>query len=399
MAHATRCPHCQTAFKVVRDQLLLREGWVRCGHCGEPFNALDHLIDLSPPASVSASTSAEQTAAAPTPTSTEASSPPLAVPIIAGLHWDHIPVDQPAYQGFLPLTAQAYDMKPQSVATAQASGEPDKAQPGVPVLESVQDAWPVGSEAHQGIASEFPAQDLDAVSSDHDLAADRRTAEANAVGAEVAPLSEFNLNDALNYRFDTDDASAAAATSPAQALATAQEPEFVRQAHRQARWRSAPVRVALGAASLLLLLLLGGQAALFWRDALAQQWPASRPWLQQFCRVTTGCELAAPRDLDALVIDSSALSPTETGLQLTVLLRNRLDRAVAWPALELTLTDAQGRIAQRKVVEPAHYLFAAQATGTALRAGIAPGQQMQLQLHLALRGAAPAGYKLVLFYP
>ena len=147
----------------------------------------------------------------------------------------------------------------------------------------------------------------------------------------------------------------------------------------------------------MLLLLLGGQAALFWRDRLAQQWPASRPWLQQLCRATTGCELAAPRDLDALVIDSSALSPADTGLQLTVLLRNRRDHAVAWPALELTLTDAQGRITQRKVLEPAHYLAAAQTT--ALRAGIAPGQQMQLQLHLALSGAAPAGYKLVLFYP
>jgi len=395
MAQATRCPHCQTAFKVVRDQLLLREGWVRCGHCGEPFNALDHLIDLIPPASPSA----QQPAALAEPTPSETPPPSPTVPVTAGLRWDHIPVDQPAYQGFLPLTAQPYDRRPQpqSVATADASVEPDKAQPGLPAPEPAQDAWPVETDARLGIASEFPVEDLDARPPDHAPAEASLSAEASAVGEDAAPLSEFNLNDALNYRFEADDATAAAPTSPAQALAAAQEPEFVRQAHRQARWRSAPVRAALGAVSLLLLLLLGGQAALFWRDRLAQQWPASRPWLQQLCRATTGCELAAPRDLDALVIDSSALSPADTGLQLTVLLRNRRDHAVAWPALELTLTDAQGRITQRKVLEPAHYLAAAQTT--ALRAGIAPGQQMQLQLHLALSGAAPAGYKLVLFYP
>ncbi|MDD4886036.1 MAG: DUF3426 domain-containing protein, partial [Thiomonas sp.] len=184
-----------------------------------------------------------------------------------------------------------------------------------------------------------------------------------------------------------------------EAKAAAQEPACVRQADREARGNSTPARLALGGFSLLLLLFLAAQAALFLRDTLAQQWPASSAWLQRLCHATTGCELAAPRDLDALVIDSSALNPAETGLQLTVLLRNRLDRAVAWPALELTLTDAQGRIAQRKVIEPAHYLPAGQASADTLRAGIAAGQQMQLQLHLAVRGGAPAGYKLVLFYP
>ncbi|OYV39308.1 MAG: hypothetical protein B7Z83_02650 [Thiomonas sp. 20-64-5] len=400
MAQATRCPHCQTAFKVVRDQLLLREGWVRCGHCGEPFNALDHLI--TPSSTAPAPEPAESATVAPEPTHTDVPAQSPTAPVVAGLRWEHIPADQPAYQGFLPLTAQAYDMKsapqPEPAATPEAPGEQDKASPDAPAFEPAQDTRPVDQEPHPGIASEFPAEDNEPVEPDLDPAASRLTFDRTAGGEDAAPLSEFNLNDALNYHFGTDD-TPAAATSPALAHAAAQEPEFVRQAHRQARWNSIPVRVALGALSLLLLLLLAAQATLFWRDNLAQQWPTSRPWLQQLCHATTGCELGAPRDLDALVIDSSALSPAETGLQLTVLLRNRQDRAVAWPALELTLTDAQGRIEQRKVMEPAHYLPATQATASALRAGIAPGQQMQLQLHLALSGAAPAGYKLVLFYP
>jgi hypothetical protein len=213
------------------------------------------------------------------------------------------------------------------------------------------------------------------------------------------PLSAFDLNAALGYRFAPDTATADSALAQPGARPLEDEPEFVRQAQRRARWRSPAVRALLAALALLLLALLAAQAALFWRDTLAQRWPASRPWLQQLCRVTSGCTIAAPRDLDALVIDASALTPAPDGLQLSVLLRNRVDHAVAWPALELTLTDSQGRIQQRKVIEPAQYLAPSQAGGSALRAGIAAGQQVSLQLRLALSSTAPAGYKLVLFYP
>lgn len=383
MAQATRCPHCQTAFKVVRDQLLLREGWVRCGHCGEPFNALDHLIDLSPPESQPEPT--QHAPDVPEQAHAEPQTQTASVPVIDGLRWNHIPADQPAYQGFLPLTEQAYDMK--------SAPQPDAS----PANEVAQGAWPVDRDPSLDIAP-------DALHTANPENTSDLTATAQAVnkqppdGEDAAPLSEFNLEQALNYHFDADD-NPALATTPAEAKAAAQEPTFVRQAQRQARWSSTPVRLALGAFSLLLLLFLAGQAALLWRDTLAQQWPASRPWLQQLCHATVGCQLAAPRDLDALVIDSSALSPAASGLQLTVLLRNRQDRAVAWPALELTLTDTQGRIEQRKVMEPANYLPPAQAAASALRAGIAPGEQVQLQLHLTVNGAAPAGYKLALFYP
>lgn len=42
---ATRCPHCQTSFRVTMAQLELREGKVRCGACREVFNGIDHLFD------------------------------------------------------------------------------------------------------------------------------------------------------------------------------------------------------------------------------------------------------------------------------------------------------------------------------------------------------------------
>lgn len=48
MSLVTRCPSCATAFKVVRDQLRLSDGWVRCGRCGEVFDAQSDLREQLP---------------------------------------------------------------------------------------------------------------------------------------------------------------------------------------------------------------------------------------------------------------------------------------------------------------------------------------------------------------
>ncbi len=43
MSLITCCPACGTMFKVVPDQLKISDGWVRCGHCSEVFDASAHL--------------------------------------------------------------------------------------------------------------------------------------------------------------------------------------------------------------------------------------------------------------------------------------------------------------------------------------------------------------------
>jgi predicted Zn finger-like uncharacterized protein len=50
MSLITRCPACQTLFKVVPDQLRISEGWVRCGQCGEAFDASLRLLPAVPAA-------------------------------------------------------------------------------------------------------------------------------------------------------------------------------------------------------------------------------------------------------------------------------------------------------------------------------------------------------------
>ncbi|RQS70798.1 DUF3426 domain-containing protein [Burkholderia sp. Bp8963] len=45
MLLATRCPHCETVFRLQQEQLALHNGLVRCGHCRQVFDAAASLVD------------------------------------------------------------------------------------------------------------------------------------------------------------------------------------------------------------------------------------------------------------------------------------------------------------------------------------------------------------------
>ncbi len=44
----TQCAHCQTLFRITAKQLKAASGRVRCGHCGQVFNALTRLVEHLP---------------------------------------------------------------------------------------------------------------------------------------------------------------------------------------------------------------------------------------------------------------------------------------------------------------------------------------------------------------
>ena len=45
-----RCPECSTTFRVLPEQLRVRQGRVRCGQCNHAFNALETLVEEGTPA-------------------------------------------------------------------------------------------------------------------------------------------------------------------------------------------------------------------------------------------------------------------------------------------------------------------------------------------------------------
>lgn len=163
-----------------------------------------------------------------------------------------------------------------------------------------------------------------------------------------------------------------------------------------ARRRRRYAHAAFGAAVPLLVLLLAGQAAFHFRDALAARWPALHPALARACDAL-GCTVGPPQEIADLAIDASDLQadPAHHGLLiLTATLRNRGRLPLAYPFLELSLTDAQDQVVVRRALAPSEY-----AGGTAdLPGGIPANGEVAVKLFIDASATAQAGYRLYLFY-
>jgi predicted Zn finger-like uncharacterized protein len=147
----------------------------------------------------------------------------------------------------------------------------------------------------------------------------------------------------------------------------------------------------------LLLLLLVVQVLYHFRDALAAHWPATRPMLTAMC-ATTGCAVRPLRDVGALSIDASDLQvdPAHKGLLiLTATVRNRAPYALAYPYLELTLTDSQDQVVVRRAFAPGEYVSGTVDQST----GLAGNGEVALKLFIDASATQQAGYRLYLFYP
>jgi hypothetical protein len=152
-----------------------------------------------------------------------------------------------------------------------------------------------------------------------------------------------------------------------------------------------------GVGAVVLLAALAAQATLHYRDWLVARFPAARPVLTEACRYL-GCAVRPPREITELAIQSSDLQadPAHKGLlTLTATLRNRGRIGLAYPHLELTLTDAQDQVVARRALAPGEY-----AGGTAdLAAGIPPNAEVPIKVFIDASASAQAGYRLYLFYP
>lgn len=112
----TRCPDCQTVFRVTPEQLKARAGKVRCGHCQSVFNALDSLLEVQPAAAPLPPVITEPLPAEEIP-ATEPEEPALSTPLPEIAH------DFPAAEPTIVEPALA-----ESAAVADALLDPAEAQ-------------------------------------------------------------------------------------------------------------------------------------------------------------------------------------------------------------------------------------------------------------------------------
>ncbi|MGC1174337.1 DUF3426 domain-containing protein [Polaromonas sp.] len=347
MSLITRCSACGTMFKVVADQLKISQGWVRCGHCSEVFDAAANLQPYVSQASASSAIAASQDAQEE--------------------------------------TGSAAAVAPMLVA---ASADPETVEPVVLQEEELPAAAPVSLPEVQ-------------VSPSPDLAAD---VFAFSVSPEPSDFSVDVPPAARTMRTES-----AFGESEAPEPDRTHEVSFVRQARRDAFWRRPALRWALGLAACVLLAVLLLQVALFQRNALAVSQPWLSPGLHALCAYLH-CEIRPPQQIESVVIESSSFNKMATdAYRLKVVIRNAGAMALALPSLELTLTDTQDQAQLRRVLTPAELgatnstLAAGAEFSGAVAIGVSkPPPESGTSPAPAIIPSGPlriAGYRVLAFYP
>jgi len=346
MSQFTRCPFCETTFKVVVDQLRVSQGWVRCGHCKQLFDASRHLHGTQ---------SQEEPLPSQLPQETDTPAPPARmVPRAPAAEVSRPKVAPPA---------------PLEVPIPVPHHPP---APAVPTVAEPPETVPAPSP---DLTEEIAARKRHRKSSHASHAAPREAASkerrARKKRREPVPAPP----DSIMSDYDSD-------------------LEFVRAARRNAFWRRPVVRAAVGFLVLLLTGTLLLQIALQERDALAARYPATQAGLARLC-ASLGCTLQAPRRIDAVVIDSSTFLKArgdDNTYQLQMSLKNTAPTAIAMPALELTLTDAQDQVTLRRVLLPSDLAAPEHLEGNG-------SWGAKVAVRVAAPAAHVAGYRVEAFYP
>jgi predicted Zn finger-like uncharacterized protein len=395
MSYTTRCPACGTTFRVVSDQLKISDGWVRCGHCSDVFDA---TLSLQPWPSTSGD--------------------PRDIVIVQPAGADELPGDSgPSPE---PVSHSPEPPKGGSQLPVNAVNRDPDPGPDVPIAPPpLPEPEPPSTQVDEPVAAGW--EDSDFTAELHRYARQARAEQAagstgdgygrfqapGALAAELTPATQ-PVRSAPPPSAPHEELSVPAQASalselsvPPKPLPEAeasgdvqQEPGFVLQARRRAFWTSASVRTALG----MLVLVLGGLLGLQWaihdRNLVAARWPSLRPMLQAVCE-PLGCSLAPVRRIEDVVIDSSTLQRKLGNFYaFDLVLRNRSDVPLAVPALELSLTDMRDQVISRRV------FLADELPG--LPEQLPPNESVSTSLRLSLsmgNEVSMAGYRALVFYP
>lgn len=346
----SRCPVCSTVFRVTSEQLRLRAGKVRCGHCQAVFNAID-----------------------------EALAEPSAPEEILGISpLDEMEPSAEALPEPLAKEREAPEHIPRSVDHGEPLQLPDEPEISAdPVLsEASVDAMAEPFEGH----SVADLHDVTAaVEEERDLVAESpvtstETPEDLRLAAQAAGLvAAREMNAAPGY------SRWAAGTLESNGLGG-----FAADTPHRAIW---PFVIA----SLLLTVALVGQLLFHFRTQVVQRWPSSIGLFQ-----LAAVDVPLPRNSELVAIETSDLqSDNVRGLfVLQATLRNRASYPQAWPALELSLTDTNDTVVSRRVLPASVYLPAA-----ADPAAFPANGEIGVKLWLEAKDIGAAGYRLYIFYP
>ncbi|MDT3678231.1 MAG: DUF3426 domain-containing protein [Burkholderiaceae bacterium] len=404
MALATTCPQCKTSFRVVPDQLKLRRGYVRCGRCRHVFAGVDHLryIDDAQLRAEARATGAERRRETDAVVEPE----PDGAAITDDVEW--IVVGAPDSDD-APL-AEPFDDEARAVPTPDEAREESPADS--PEKETAPADAPIGETSVAEASIEAPEAPF----------AEERFTEAPFSEEPFAeePFAEAPFLEAPESEPPAKEASPTETSADAPAAEEGLDeppPPYVERyadaayderggdesaidyfSTGRARGFADRRGLAAGLLALVLALTLAMQSVVAQRSAIASNLPFAAPLLGAVL-APFGLRIEAPRELDALTIESFELhaSAAPDVLEMRALLRNRADHPVRWPSMQLTLTDPSSRVLVRHALHPDDYL---PQDDEARNGGVPPSTEWPLRLALEASELQATGYdyRVQLFY-
>ena len=397
----TRCPACQTTFRVTPEQLKARAGKVRCGQCQAVFNALDSLVDAP----------FEAPSATSTPSAFQASLPPRSPA-------PPTPPTPHSELHFLPIIEDEVAPREPSIPLATVPHlEPEETPPPFSALDSPEQGETTPFRREPALRDQTPetAGSIESTAdtpADIALPAQAAPEEAANAPGHAEPRVEIHALHADPFAPQEPPAAEPLSPSAAHALGKATGlimPRETTEIPGYSKWSEGvmttpltlppekPTRTPFILAAILLILALGCQLAYYYRSELVVMLPALRPLATDISHAL-GTDLPLPRHIAQISIETSDLQTDAARgnlLLLNATLRNRAAYGQAFPALELSLTDTQDNAIVRKVFLPADYL----PGGMPADAQFPATTDIAVRLWLEPSDVEAAGYRLYVFFP
>ncbi len=437
----TRCPACQTVFRLQPEQLHARRGEVRCGHCFHPFNALENEVATPAGREPTRSTAkpAAPVAATPevTPAQTDTSldfeipeGPDLADGAAASMAdlGDAFGDESALPEGPIEVLPEVMpESRPQDTGPARpesAKSAPEVVRSGrrTPAPAAVPPPGPTGSgdeqrdeDEHAAAPAPSPAgaeAEKDETNDDEGAAtaqqADtvRDEAGESAAAADAPPdtvreplISAWaQKQTALTPAPRVEKTDAPAQPKPAAAhIPREVDVERLDSVYGPPPKPANPLLRTLGGLALGLLAgTLAAQAIYLFRVEIGRELPGLRPLLVAAC-AELGCDVPLPRQAEHIGIDATELQsePGRSGrYTLHMTLKNRAAYPIEWPHLELTLTDGGDTPLARRVLTPQEWVPLERR-----RSGFSARDTLSVRLPFENSGPSPTGYRVYVFYP
>lgn len=398
MRTITRCPACETQFFVTEAQLHKHDGKVRCGQCLHVFDAKTQLVEIDTP--VTEATVAENP---PIEIASEMEPTTITAALSAPIENEPAPsIDaDPAQTITLENTALDHSASSQINQKTEEEwpaidhavfDESSPAHTGALNLSSLNQAPfnQIQEPFVEALELSASAEDVQAFAAEANNASDTNTTGDDEGDFDDSAERSFdaeqikNLNDITKLSIIADNRA-----NYFDDLASKDKLTTKNLNKKSRRWLWL-------AGAFILLICAVAQSIYFLRDNIATYYPNAKPILEKACQ-SLGCSVNLPKQIELIVIDDSDMQEdlnVAGVMHLSSRLINKADFNLAYPNLELTLTDTDDNPTLRRVFKPAEYLPANTNTASGLKAG----ETIKIKLAITTTGQAVAGYRIFVTY-